>query len=89
MVEGTNLGAVIGMAGVEGTRSWSNHVLEMVQVLGIEAARYKIMEQISFTMGQHGMEIDPRHTMILADTMTYKASLPPFCVLEGAVCACR
>ena len=29
--------------------------------------------QVAFTMGQHGMAIDPRHTMLLADCMTYKA----------------
>lgn len=28
--------------------------------------------QVAFTMGQHGMAIDPRHTMLLADNMTYK-----------------
>ena len=27
-------------------------------------------------MGQHGMAIDPRHTMLLADNMTYKVSSP-------------
>ena len=31
---------------------------------------------MAFTMGQHGMAIDPRHTMLLADNMTYKVSTP-------------
>ena len=75
VVEGTNLAAVLGISGVEGTRSWSNHILEVKAVLGIEAARAKIMEQITFTMGQHGMAIDPRHIMLLAETMTYKVRL--------------
>ena len=46
MVEGTNLGAVLATAGVDGTRTWSNHVAEMEKTLGIEAARFKIMEQV-------------------------------------------
>ena len=46
VVEGTNLGAVLATAGVDGTRTWSNHVAEMEKVLGIEAARSKIMEQV-------------------------------------------
>ena len=29
-----------------GTRTWSDHVAEMEKVLGIEAARSKIMEQV-------------------------------------------
>ena len=32
--------------------------------------------QVAFTMGQHGMAIDPRHTMLLADCMTYKVPSP-------------
>ncbi|KAK9796706.1 hypothetical protein WJX73_006743 [Symbiochloris irregularis] len=75
VVEGSNLAAVLGMEGVEGARSWSNHILEVRAVLGIEAARAKVMEQINYTMGQHGMAIDPRHIMLLADTMTYRGEV--------------
>ena len=42
-------------------------------MLGIEAARATIMREIHRTMGAHGMTIDARHTMLLADLMTYKA----------------
>ena len=58
--------------GVEGTHTQTNHVMETWEVLGIEAARAKIIEQIDTTMSSHGMSIDPRHTMLLADCMTYK-----------------
>ena len=58
--------------GVEGTHTQTNHVMETWEVLGIEAARGKIIEQIDTTMSSHGMSIDPRHTMLLADCMTYK-----------------
>jgi DNA-directed RNA polymerase III subunit RPC1 len=40
--------------------------------LGIEAARLKIMSEISYTMTSYGMSIDSRHVMLLADVMTYK-----------------
>jgi DNA-directed RNA polymerase III subunit RPC1 len=30
------------------------------------------MSEIQDTMGAHGMSIDDRHTMLLADCMTYK-----------------
>jgi hypothetical protein len=36
------------------------------------AARVSIMNEIKYTMGSHGMSIDERHTMLLADCMTYK-----------------
>ena len=37
-----------------------------------QAARSAIMTEINYTMGSHGMSIDDRHTMLLADCMTYK-----------------
>jgi hypothetical protein len=41
------------------------------------------MNEIKYTMGSHGMSIDERHTMLLADCMTYKARGPP-----GQLLAC-
>lgn len=50
----------------------SNHVTEVAQVLGIEAARRTIIKEIQYTMESHGMIIDPRHVMLLGDVMSYK-----------------
>ncbi|KAK2077195.1 hypothetical protein QBZ16_004829 [Prototheca wickerhamii] len=75
IVEGTDLAAVLGTPGVAGLRTTSNHVAEIVATLGIEAARSAVMEEIAYTMGQHGMAIDPRHTMLLADSMTARGEV--------------
>jgi len=72
LVEGYGLREVMSMAGVNGPETKSNHVLESQKVLGIEAARNTIIEQIMYTMGKHGMTIDSRHVMLLADLMTFK-----------------
>jgi DNA-directed RNA polymerase beta' subunit len=61
-------------AGIVGEHTTSNHVIEVAQVLGIEAARRTIINEIQYTMKSHGMSIDPRHVMLLGDVMTYKAS---------------
>ena len=58
--------------GVLGLQTTTNHVAEIERFLGIEAARFAIMTEINYTMGSHGMSIDDRHTMLLADCMTYK-----------------
>ncbi len=50
-------------------------VMEIEKYLGIEAARAVIMSEIGFTMSQHGMGIDARHMMLLADCMTYKGEV--------------
>jgi DNA-directed RNA polymerase beta' subunit len=72
LVEGTNLQRVMATAGVLGTQTTTNHVMETEKTLGIEAARFSIMAEIKYTMGSHGMTIDERHIMLLADCMTYK-----------------
>lgn len=46
--------------------------MEVEKVLGIEAARRTIINEIQYTMSSHGMSIDPRHVMLLGDVMTYK-----------------
>ena len=62
-------------AGVDGLRTRTNHVMETAQVLGIEAARSTIYNEIQHTMQSHGMSIDPRHVMLLGDVMTYKGEV--------------
>lgn len=58
-----------------GEHTTSNHVIENAQVLGIEAARLTIINEIQYTMKSHGMSIDPRHVMLLGDVMSYKVLL--------------
>ena len=48
--------------------------MEVEKVLGIEAARQTIINEIQFIMARHGMTIDPRHVMLLGDVMTYKVT---------------
>jgi len=43
-----------------------------MQTLGIEAARETIMKEIKYTMAEHGMSIDARHVMLLADVMCFR-----------------
>ena len=50
--------------------------MEVAQVLGIEAARRTIINEIQHTMSAHGMSIDPRHVMLLGDVMSYKVHFP-------------
>ncbi|XP_010535561.1 PREDICTED: DNA-directed RNA polymerase III subunit 1 [Tarenaya hassleriana] len=74
-VEGTNLTAVMGTPGINGRNTRSNNVIEVSKTLGIEAARTTIIEEIGTTMGHHGMSIDIRHMMLLADVMTYRGEV--------------
>ncbi|CAA2978937.1 DNA-directed RNA polymerase III subunit 1 [Olea europaea subsp. europaea] len=75
LVEGTGLLAVMGIQGVVGQKTKSNHVIEVQQTLGIEAARKVIIDEIQYTMSSHGMTIDIRHMKLLADLMTFKGEV--------------
>lgn len=72
MVDGTGLRSVLGVPGVDARKTSSNHIAEVHQHLGIEAAREKIIREIDYTMDQHGVSVDKRHLQLLADLMTYK-----------------
>lgn len=66
--------AVMSTKGVDGCKTTSNDIIEVQQTLGIEAARTCIIEEIKYTMKSHGMNIDDRHMMLLADVMTFRVS---------------
>ena len=57
----------MGVSGVRGVASSSNHIIEVEKVLGIESARSTIMSEIQYTMGQHGMDIDTRYAPTARD----------------------
>ncbi|KAG9046551.1 hypothetical protein FS837_004207 [Tulasnella sp. UAMH 9824] len=75
LVEGYGLQKVMTTEGIVGEETTSNHVMEVQTVLGIEAARRKIIDEIQYTMSSHGMSIDPRHVMLLGDVMSYKGEV--------------
>ncbi|KAG4988655.1 hypothetical protein JHK85_031638 [Glycine max] len=71
LVEGTGFREVMGVEGIDGRKTVSNHIHEVRDTLGIEAARESIVKEIKYTMvDTHGMNIDIRHMMLLADMMT-------------------
>ncbi|KAK6864281.1 hypothetical protein PG995_000809 [Apiospora arundinis] len=73
LVEGYGLRACMNTEGVVGTKACSNSVIECRDVLGIEAARTTIAQEIGAVMNDMG--IDPRHMQLLADVMTYKGEV--------------
>lgn len=68
--EGSNLGAVLKMDGVDKTRTTTNDIHEVEKVLGIEAGRNAIIREAQTTMEEQGLTVDVRHIMLVADMMT-------------------
>ncbi|KAI8588436.1 hypothetical protein BDZ88DRAFT_422050 [Geranomyces variabilis] len=75
LVEGVGMREVMGTEGIDGPRTKCNHTLECLKTLGIEAARGTIISEILYTMKNHGMTIDRRHVMLLADLMSFKGEI--------------
>ncbi|XP_012231845.1 DNA-directed RNA polymerase III subunit RPC1 isoform X2 [Linepithema humile] len=69
-VEGDNFREVMATRGIHGEKTRSNNTIEVFKTLGIEAARATIMSEIKSVMETHGISIDCRHLMLLADLMT-------------------
>ena len=72
LVEGTDFRSVLSSVGVDPRKTNFNNALVVAEVLGIEAARTCIINEIIATMDAHGIGLDRRHVMLLADVMTYR-----------------
>lgn len=71
-IEGMGLNKIITIEGVDFRHCISNNILEVEKVLGIEAARITIINEIKTTFGGHGIQVDIRHLNLIADLMTVK-----------------
>lgn len=56
--------------GVDFTRTTTNNIAEIADVLGIEAARNAIIEEMISTLNEQGLDVDARHITLIADAMT-------------------
>jgi DNA-directed RNA polymerase subunit A'' len=70
--DGSNLAGVMAIPGVDTARTKTNNLYEVLEVLGIEAARNAIIEEAMGVFGGvgGGMDVDVRHIMLVADMMT-------------------
>ncbi|RLG21039.1 DNA-directed RNA polymerase subunit A'', partial [Methanosarcinales archaeon] len=66
----TPLEQVLSIPEVDASRTKTNHIMEMAEVFGIEAARNSIVEEAMDTLREQGLNVDVRHIMLVADTMT-------------------
>ena len=71
LAEGDELRSVMVLPGVDGRRTTCNHVASVEKVLGIEAARQTIVNEIGAVMSAYSLNIDTRHLFLLADVMTH------------------
>ena len=73
--EGSNFKRVIKEKGVDFSRTVTNNIYEIYEVLGIEAARNAVINEAISTLEEQGLEVDRRHIMLVADVMTADGEL--------------
>lgn len=71
ITDGSNLAQVLKVKGVDPTRTTTNNISEIENVLGIEAARQAIVNEIMNVLQNQGLDVDIRHVYLVADIMTH------------------
>jgi DNA-directed RNA polymerase subunit A" len=66
---GTNLEEVLKLEEVDPSKTVSNDIIEVSKVIGIEAARNLIIEEVYSLLQNVGIPVDIRHIFLIADAM--------------------
>ena len=69
LTSGTNLKEVLELPEVDAERVTCNDINEVYHLLGIEAARQSIINEVYKVIESQGLNIDIRHIMLVADIM--------------------
>jgi len=69
LTAGSNLKEILVFKGIDRDRVSSNDIHEVANVLGVEAARQLIIDEINRVIGSQGLAVDGKHAMLVADMM--------------------
>lgn len=72
---GTNLKKVFDLPEVDLERTRTNDIHQIYEILGVEAARNVIFQEAKETLDEQGLDVDIRHLLLLADTMTFDGDI--------------
>jgi len=75
LTAGTNLEEIIKFKEVDENRTISNDIHEVCEIFGVEVARATIIREIKKVINSQGLDIDKRHSMLIADAMTSEGSV--------------
>ena len=75
LLSGVNLLKVMSQVEVDYRRTTSNHITDIFRVLGIEACRLSVLNELRHVISFDGAYVNYRHLAMLVDTMTYRGHL--------------
>ncbi|MEM0155566.1 MAG: DNA-directed RNA polymerase subunit A'' [Thermoplasmataceae archaeon] len=73
--QGSNLKDVLQLDEIDSTRTYTNDIIEIANVLGIEAGRNAIFRESANTLQEQGLIVDQRHLMLVSDMMTFSGTV--------------
>jgi DNA-directed RNA polymerase subunit A" len=74
---GSNFEEILKLNEIDATRTVTNNIFEIWEVLGIEAARNAIINEAMNTLQEQGLDVDIRHLNLVADMMTFSGTIEP------------
>jgi len=69
---GSNLSDVLKVPGIDKNNVRTNNVAEIAETLGIEAARNALINELTSTLEDQGLEVDQRYLMLVSDLMCHR-----------------
>ena len=75
ITSGSNLSEVLQHDGVDVFRTITNNIFEIQKILGVEAARQAIINEVYKVIQNQGLNVDVRHIMLVADIMCFSGSV--------------
>jgi DNA-directed RNA polymerase subunit A' len=70
LTSGSNLKLLSEFKGIDRNKIFSNDIHDVANVLGIEAARQTIVNEINKVLESQGLDINKRHLKLISDAMT-------------------
>ena len=72
---GSNIAKVLAVKGIDKRNVRTNNVYEIAGTLGIEAARFALIDELNHTLGDQGLEVDDRYIMLVSDLMCSRGQM--------------
>jgi DNA-directed RNA polymerase II subunit RPB1 len=73
--DGSALAKILTIPKVDATRTVSNDTTEVLKVLGVEAARQSLINEMRFVLSSYGIYVNYRHISTLVDMMSLRGRL--------------
>ena len=80
--DGVALQKVLGFNKIDFRKTTSNDLIEILKVLGIEAVRMTLINELRFVLNAYGIYVNYRHLSTLCDIMTQRGKIKAIIILQ-------